>query len=124
MDSTLMLWSGRAEISGISPSTINVPQLGSQTISFRVSDALGHPLAHGTQINVSGTATPSQVFVYFGLNGSLTLDDVMFPGPGTTDFTFTVADGDTANVLSTVNVQVTVAGPNGQAFASVGGISH
>ncbi len=124
MDSTLMLWSGRTEISGISPSTINVPQLGSQTISFRVSDALGHPLAHGTQINVSGNATPSQIFVYFGLNGSLTLDDVMFPGPGTTDFTFTVADGDTANVLSTVNVQVTVAGPNGQAFASVGGISH
>ncbi|MEK9138129.1 MAG: carboxypeptidase-like regulatory domain-containing protein, partial [Bacteroidota bacterium] len=47
-DSTLILWSGRSQVSNFSPTSFNVPNGGTQTVNFRVSDALGHPLARGT----------------------------------------------------------------------------
>jgi len=118
------MWSGVPVIGNFSPSSINVPQLGSQTINFTVSDELGHPLASGTTINVSGGASPWPVNVYFGLNNSITIGDVIFPGPGATNFSFVVSDAADTLALSSVNIQISVAGPNGTAYSGVGGISH
>jgi hypothetical protein len=124
-DSTLLLWSGRSLPPGnFSPSSIIVPSLGSQTISFRVADALGHPLAMGTTISVTGSGSPWPVNIYFGNNGSIVLDDVIWPGVGTTDFSFTVADAADTVAYSSVVVNVNVTGPNGNAYSSITGYSH
>jgi hypothetical protein len=120
-DSTLILWSGRSQVSNISPASVNISNGGAQTVQFRVSDALGHPLSGGTTISVNGSGTPYAISVFFGNNGSVTLDDILFPGPGATDFSFTVSDAFAPDSLSRVNVSISVTGPNGVAFANVGG---
>jgi hypothetical protein len=120
-DSTLMLWSGYGIISNVSPASFDIPNAGSQTFSFRVSDDLGHPLAAGTIISVSALIPPppsegiqqNQVTTAFGSNGSLRLSDVIFSGPGTTDFTFVLKDGTWSVTDPTpVNIVINVTGPN------------
>ena len=120
-DSTLMLWSGYGVISNISPATFDVPNTGSQTFSFRVADELGHPLAAGTIISVTALIPPppsegmqqNQVTTTFGSNGSVRLADVIFSGPGSTDFSFTLKDGTWSITEATpVNIVINVTGPN------------
>jgi hypothetical protein len=120
-DSTLMLWSGSGVISNVSPATFDIPNAGSQAFSFRVSDDLGHPLASGTIISVSALIPPppsegiqqNQVTTAFGSNGSLRLADVIFSGPGSTDFTFILKDGTWSITDPTpVNIVINVTGPN------------
>jgi len=122
-DSTLVLWSGEGLISNVSPLSFDIANGGSQQFSFRVADALGHPLAAGTIIAVTALIPPppsegiqqNQVSVLFGANGAITLSDVMFAGPGTTDFTFVLKDGTWGITDATpVNITINVTGPNVQ----------
>ena len=136
-DSILLMWSGAGEISGISPATFNISNGGSQSISFRVSDYLGHPLAAGTRVMVVATIPPpptegvkqNQVFLQFGNSGVLEMPDVIVSGAGSTDFTCVVKDGswDIDDVTGTpVNVMIAVTGPNtpNQLAVTIGGIVH
>jgi len=120
-DSTLLLWSGAGQISNVAPTSFTIPNAGSQSFAFRVSDALGHPLAAGTYIAVTASIPPppttgqqqNQVIVLFGVNGTVELADVMMPGPGTTDFSFTLKDGTWSITDATpVNITINVLGPN------------
>jgi hypothetical protein len=120
-DSTLILWSGNGVISNISPLTFDIPNAGSQAFSFRVSDELGHPLSEGTIISVSALIPPppsegiqqNQVTTVFGSNGAIKLQDVIFSGPGATDFTFILKDGTWSITDPTpVNIVINVTGPN------------
>lgn len=120
-DSTLILWSGLGQISNVTPQTFDIANGGSQTFSFRVSDAYGHPLAAGTKISVSALIPPpptagqqqNQVTVVFGSNGTIELTDVLFAGPGTTDFSFVLKDGTWSITDATpVNVVINITGPN------------
>ncbi|MGA9119218.1 MAG: carboxypeptidase regulatory-like domain-containing protein [Bacteroidota bacterium] len=122
-DSILLVWSGGALITGIAPTTFNIPNAGSQVITFRVEDVLGHPLASGTAIDVVATIPPpptdgayqNKAFLTFGTDGRLVLPDLLFPGPGHTSFTMTVQDGSWGIVDSAgtpTNVTITVTGPN------------
>jgi hypothetical protein len=120
-DSILVLWSGFGSISGLSPTTFAIANMGSETFQFTVADAWGHPLASGTNISVTAVIPPppttgvqqNQVFVSFGNNGAVAIGDKLFPGPGTTDFTFTLKDGTWSVTDETpVNVTITVSGPN------------
>lgn len=133
VDSLLMLWTGPAMISNVSPQTFNLPNMGSQTFTFRVSDALGHPLSSGTSIRVTASVPPppspdfpvNQVHIGFGIDGVVTLEDVLFPGPGTTDFSFLLRDG-TAQIdtLTAVTVAIAVTSPanaNGTAYHTIDG---
>jgi hypothetical protein len=135
MDSIVVLWSGVSIISGFAPTTFNIPNAGSQIFTFTVADALGHPLSAGTTISVIAaippppdpTATQNQVIVTFGLNGSQTLNDVLLPGPGATQFTCRLSDGnsaliDTSGTRTTLTVFVN--GPNGQASYTIDGLVH
>ncbi len=135
LDSILVLWSGPAIISNFLPTSFNIPNAGSQTFTFTVSDALGHPLSAGSTIAVIATippppdpnATQNVVIVTFGLNGTLTMNDVLVPGPGTTQFSATLSDGNTFLVDSSgtvVSLTVFVTGPNGQASFTIGGRVH
>ncbi len=136
MDSTLMLWSALSEIKNVTPTTFDIPNGGSQTFTFNVSDYLGHPLAAETSIRVSAIVPPppcpdcavNTVLSSFGIEGTVVLGDYMFPGPGVTDFSFVLSDGssdlDSADVpLGTaVTVTISVDSPNGDTYTSFVGI--
>ncbi len=120
-DSTVILWSGPGSISGVSPTSFDIANAGSQTFTFKVADGLGHPLAAGTRIGVAATIPPpptsgqqqNQVIVVFGVNGSIELPDVIMSGSGTTDFSFTLKDGTWSITDATpVNLSINVTGPN------------
>jgi hypothetical protein len=120
-DSILILWTGWGSISSVAPTTFDIANAGETTFNFVVADGLGHPLAQGTNITVAASIPPppsegmqqNQVFIVFGNNGTISLGDVMFPGAGTTQFSFTLKDGTWGVTDATpVNVTITVTGPN------------
>jgi hypothetical protein len=123
-DSVLILWSGAGVVSNVSPSTFDIPNGGSQVISFQVSDALGHPLAAGTRIMIAAAIPPpttdgvrqNQVFLTFGNSGVVELPDVILPGVGATQFSCILRDGTwdpTVDPSGTpVNLMISVTGPN------------
>jgi hypothetical protein len=120
-DSILVLWSGDGRITGVTPTSFDIANAGSQSFSFRVADQLGHPLARGTTITFLATIPPppnpnlqqNQVSVSFGNNGTVTLPDVIFPGPGATDFTAVLRDGTWSITDATpVTLSILVSGPN------------
>ncbi|MDH4069191.1 MAG: carboxypeptidase-like regulatory domain-containing protein [Ignavibacteria bacterium] len=135
MDSTLILWSGFSEIKNITPTTFDIPNGGTQVITFNVSDYLGHPLSAGTIITVAATVPPppcpdcpiNTVGNSFGIDGSLTLDDYLVSGPGITDFSFVLSDGSTDindPIGTTVTVRISVESENGDATTSFVGTLH
>ena len=121
-DSILILWSGPAVISNISPNLINVPNAGFQQIDFQVSDPYGNTLSAPTTISVS--VTGAQAEVAFGLNGSFTISQNIILPPGVnTHFSCLVSDKvpDTSYVSSaTLSISVNSTG-NGNATATIGG---
>jgi hypothetical protein len=134
-DSTLILWSGLGELSGVTPTSFDIGNAGSQSFTFKVADALGHPLAAGTRIGVVATIPPppttgqqqNQVIIVFGVNGSIELPDVIMPGSGTTDFSFILKDGTWSITDATpVNVSINITGPNvpNSLSYTIGGLVH
>lgn len=120
-DSTLLLWSGAGQISNVLPNAFTITNANSQNFSFKVSDALGHPLSAGTVISVTASIPPpptsgqqqNQVIIVFGVNGTVQLPDVIMPGAGSTDFAFTLKDGTWSITDATpVNVTISISGPN------------
>ncbi len=116
--SAIVLFSGTPQVS-ISPAVFTIPNLGSQTFNYSVSDQNGNPLAAGTNIVVKVD----------GQNVK-TLGDINIILPDTqnrtkwTNFSFivtdTVASADSVPIAVTVNAT----GPNGSAKATVTGTSH
>jgi hypothetical protein len=136
-DSTLIMWSGLARIENISPSTFDIPNGGDTVFTFNVWDYLFHPLAAGTRITVTASTPPppcpdcpvNRVLSSFGFAGSgtVTLEDVIFPGQGATDFSFTLSDGSTDiddSLGTAVSVSIAVSGPNGSVGATINGRVH
>jgi hypothetical protein len=115
---TLVLLSGRAQISNVAPTTFAIPNGGSQAFAFTVSDAQGHPLSAGTTIEV--TADGGSVDV--AGNVSITLDDNLWGGQGITGFSFVVSDSD-ATITDTAAVTITIrtTGDNGTAQVVLSG---
>ncbi len=136
-DSLLIVWSGGAMIEHINPTTFNIPNAGSQTITFVVDDINGNPLAASTAINVVATIPPpptdgvqqNKVFLNFGDQGRVILPDTRSKGPGLTEFTMTLQDGSWGIIDSAgtpVNVSITVSGPNAPnpLTATISGVVH
>jgi hypothetical protein len=136
-DSLMLLWSGAGMISNISPTTFDIPNTGSQVISFQVADYLGHPLAAGTRISVVASIPPpptdlvkqNQVFLQFGNAGVVEMSDVIVPGAGATQFSCVLRDGtwDITDVAGTpVNLMIVVTGLNtpNQIGMTIGGVVH
>jgi len=132
-DSILVLWSGRSQITNVNPTSFAIPNGGSQTFSFVVSDRYFHPLAPGTDISVAALVPPppdpdtpmNQVQLSFGINGKVTLEDYLFRGPGSTDFSFRLSDGSTNIDQSTsVTITINVSSPNGGAYVTFSGTAN
>jgi len=137
IDSTLIMWSGSSDIKNVSPVDFDIPNMRDTVISFNVSDRFGHPLAAGTRIGVTATVPPppcpdclvNTVLATFGVGGSITLDDYIFPdtfgSQGVTDFSFVLSDGSFDIDLATpVTITISVSSPNGNVSTSFTGTVH
>jgi hypothetical protein len=115
---TIVLFSGIPQIS-VTPTSINIPNAGSQSFSYYVGDQNGNPLAGGTSISVTveGEDIDAQ--------GDL---DVSLPdtqSPAWTQFNFLVYDlTDTVNVAKPLTIRIQSTGPNGDGFITISGTSH
>jgi hypothetical protein len=129
-DSILVLWSGRSLIRNVNPAGFTIANGGSQLFTFSACDRFHHPLSPGTVITVLALVPPppdpnspvNQAQLSFGVNGRITMEDAIFRGPGTTDFSFQLSDG-SVNVdqPTTVTITIEVEGPNGQAIHTFSG---
>jgi hypothetical protein len=115
---TIVLFSGIPQVS-ITPTSINVPNAGSQSFSYYVGDQNGNPLAGGTSINVQveGDDVAAQGDLGF------TLPDTQ--SPAWTQFNFLVYDiVDTVIVTKPVTIRIETTGPNGDGFITISGTSQ
>jgi hypothetical protein len=115
---TIVLFSGIPQVS-INPTSINVPNAGSQSFSYFVGDQNGNPLAEGTTVtvNVEGEFVEAQ--------GDLEINIPDTQSPNWTQFNFLVYDTeDTVNVVSPVTISIETAGPNGNGLLTISGISN
>ena len=117
--SNLVLFSLKPQII-VNPTTINIPNGGSQPFTYSVSDVNLNPLSEGTKISVK---------VLVGTNISVQ-GDTLITLPDTQDknfthFQFNAFDtNDTINVESPAAIKISVTGPNGSATTTITGTSH
>lgn len=115
--SGVVLFSG-APIMSINPTTVNVPNGGSQTFVYNISDFNNNPLSGGTSFNVQ--VDGENVRVLGRVSG--TIPDTQY---GWTEFSFTVADSNPAESSpEPVVITVSTSGPNGSAAISISGTSR
>jgi hypothetical protein len=114
---TIILFSGIPQVS-VTPTSINIPNAGSQSFSYYVGDQNGNPLAGGTSITVSVEGDDVEA------QGDL---EVLLPdtqSPAWTQFNFLVYDTDSVNVAKPVTIRIETSGPNGEGFITVSGTSQ
>ncbi|MCF7809236.1 MAG: hypothetical protein K9M49_05545 [Candidatus Marinimicrobia bacterium] len=113
-----VLFSGEPVISGLTPSTVNVSHLGTQSFSFTVADENGNPLSKDT--NISVVVEEGSVTAVGDVNKSL--PDTQAKGLGTTNFGFTLIDVDSVSTTpKDVRVIISTEGLNGTAIAVLEG---
>lgn len=92
----------------LNPSTVTIPDGGSDTFTMTITDVNGYPVAAGSEIAVTTSEGISDNF------GSITLGDYVTAGAGRTQFTFTVADADDENPTEqNASITITVTLPSG-----------
>jgi len=114
---TIVLFSGIPQVS-VTPTSINIPNAGSQSFSYYVGDQNGNPLAAGTSITVivEGDDVKAQ--------GDLNVSLPDTQSPAWTQFNFLVYDiVDTVIVAKPVTIRISTTGPNGGGFITISGIS-
>lgn len=106
--STLRLLSFYPIISDVYPTTFNISNGGSQTITFTVKDINGNPISSDNKISFSATgslvASPSEILI----------PDALYGGPNITEFTVTISDSNPDEVKPKVcSFVITINGPHG-----------
>jgi hypothetical protein len=115
---TIVLFSGIPQVS-VTPTSINIPNAGSQSFNYYVGDQNGNPLTGGT--NISVTLEGENVDVQGDLD--ISLPDTQ--SPAWTQFNFLVYDTeDSVSVTKPVTIRIETTGPNGNAFLTISGTSH
>ena len=106
---TLVLLSGRARV------TLLTAGMGLGPYDYVVSDQNGNPLAKGTTISV--TVTGQNVKALGDVE--TTLGDEVLPGPGLTEFTFSIVADDPSSddVPAVQEIKIEVTSPNGNVSA-------
>lgn len=107
-----------AQISA-SPTTFDLSPNGGASFSYTVTDGNGNPMAAGTQISIQA----GQGIELSG-DANFTLGNNLFPGPGSTDFRFSIRDtDDESNEAADLTIQITVTSPSGNVttFSGISG---
>ncbi len=111
----------QAVISG-SPTTFNIPPGGGASFSYTVTDLNGNPMATGTQIAVKA----GEGIEVTG-DAAFTLGNFLFPGPGSTEFSFSIRDIDEeSSAAASLTLQITVTTPSGNTttYSGISGTRH
>ncbi len=115
---SVVLISGTPQIS-ITPTTFDIPNGGSQSFYYSVSDSNGNPLMSGNTITV--TVEGQNI----GSEGDLNVNIPDTQSKSWTQFQFLVYDtADTLNVPMPVTIKILSDGPNGTASKIITGISR
>lgn len=121
----IVLFSGIPIISEVSPATINVPSDGSQEVTFTVTDQNGNPLSAGTTIKASFQGEGITLFGNAVVSATgIKLPDTQITGPDLTEFSFKVKDTSVDTDATDVIINISVTGANGEASASISGVSN
>lgn len=112
---TIVLFSGLPFLS-VTPSTVDIPHLGSQTFYYTLKDQNDNPLSEGTAINVSVEGEKLKVTG----DTNVRLPDTQ--SKSWTQFTFTVVSKDSTDGLKPVNISISTTGPNGFDKINISGV--
>lgn len=97
-----------ADIS-VNPMTFDLAPNGGQTFNYTVTDLNGNPMAAGTQISIEA----GEGMEVTG-DADFTLGNFLFPGPGSTDFSFSIRDTDEESVdAAALTITISVTAPSG-----------
>ncbi|MBM4169879.1 MAG: hypothetical protein FJ215_12110 [Ignavibacteria bacterium] len=136
-DSLRVCWStGPIIVTGIPAASVPIPRAGvSAPINLTITDGRGNPLPVGTRISTTIDFTTDLTGIKFGASGDFSTDFpynflngpwAVDPGPGTTNFTFRLADlsaGGGAAIGQSIVVRITIDAPNiGVRTVSFGGV--
>jgi hypothetical protein len=114
---TIILFSGIPQVS-VTPTSINIPNAGSQSFSYYVGDQNGNPLAGGTSITVSVEGDDVEA------QGDLEVSLPDTQSPAWTQFNFLVYDIVDSVVTKPVTIRIATTGPNGDGFITISGTSQ
>lgn len=123
--SGVIRWSGSTATPVISPSSFSLAPGATQSFNITVADVDGGPLPKGTKIEISTSCSDTELIG----ETDITLADVVYPGPGRTEFdvalssTLVVPDDDSSKPddVCSLTVDVTAA-VNGNRTSSASGV--
>lgn len=101
----------------IQPSTFNIPNNGTQSFAYQISDVNGNPLAGGTSISIQVKGGTLDLAGDVGFK----MPDTMNRGQGLTSFTFNVSDNDTTSKSANVSITISADGPAGNSTKTIYG---
>ena len=106
-----ILFSTSSAIISANPTTFDtLAPGGGASFNYTVTDLNGNPMAPGTEITVDA----GEGMEVTG-DASLTLGDYLLPGPGTTEFRFSIRDTDKeSDAAANLTISITVKAPSGQ----------
>lgn len=101
-----------------SPLTFDLQPNGGTSFNYTVTDLNGNPMATGTQISVSAEG------IELSGDTDVTLGNNLFPGPGATEFAFSIRDiDDESDDPAALTIQISVTSPSGNTtiFSGISG---
>ena len=109
-NSFTMLLTTRSAIINVTPGSFDIGNGETQTFSVSITDQNGYPMAANTQISIE----TGPGLVADGDIVDLQLPNYLNPGPGTTEFSFSISDADPDEPLATQgSFTITVQTPSG-----------
>lgn len=104
-----VVFSTSSAIISTDSTTFDLPPNGGVTFDYEVTDLNGNPMAAGTTISIDAGAGMEVTG-----DGNVTLGNNIFPGPGATEFTFSIRDiDDESNDPAALSISITVTSPQG-----------
>ncbi|MDP4193271.1 MAG: hypothetical protein Q8858_17035, partial [Bacteroidota bacterium] len=116
-DTTIVLFSGLPYLT-ISPTSVNIPHLGTQTFNYELKDQNGNPLSSGTNISVTVEGDNLKTA------GDLSVNLPDTQSKSWTQFSFTVTSKDTSSIARPVTIKILSSGPNGSAKLNLSGVAR
>lgn len=114
-----VVFSTRSAQISATPTTFDLDPNGGEQFSYTVTDMNGNPMAEGTQITVEA----GQGMEVTG-DTDFTLGNHLFPGPGATEFNFSIRDTDDESndpADLTINISVTTPSGNTTTYTEISG---
>lgn len=104
-----VIFSTSAAIITANPTTFDLPPDGGATFTYTITDLNGNPMAAGTRIEVNAGGG-----MEITGDANINLGNQIFPGPGATDFTFSIRDIDDGSAEpADLSISITVTSPQG-----------